>query len=238
MPSIKTGISLRVGSKNFNTVDDAFKEFMHQTNLIRRTLGDMTRPFNHIAGALLPRIKDRFNTGELGLPPYREEAYEKSRFTKASRKAKGLSVLGSTLKQTGKLQKAIERKRSPTRGKIGEQREVFRLVIGVNASAAPYYKIQLMGGIWRVPIRKGPKGGNWFDPNRLEGTQMTSERFWGPKKWSQLSTYPEATKVVTVPPTNFFFISTEDKQVITKIFVNWYSKIFMKTLSSKGEVPF
>lgn len=238
MPRIKTGISFRVGTKNFSTANEAFDQFMSQFNFIRQKLGDVTRPFNYIAGALIPRIKARFDTGELANPPYRETTIPRSRFTKAARKAKRTLPDGPTLKQTGNLQRAIERKKSPTKSKIGTQREVFRLVIGVNSGIAPYYKTQLMGGTWIVPIRTGPKGGEWFDPDRLEGSQMTSEQFWGPKKWSQLSLYPTSARVVEIPPTNFFYISTEDERVINRIFVKWYGKTFLRWIKMQGEVPF
>ena len=241
---IKTGISMRVGTKNFLEVTDAFAAFTHQTNLIRQELGDLTRPFNEIVGVpggsrgLIPRIQSRFDTNELSKPPYRDSDIARSDFTQAARFAKSHDPNGSTLNSSGNLKRSIYRKPSPTKGKNGAQREVYKLVIGVNGGSAPYYKDQLMGGVWNAPVRKDSSHDHlpgYFDPDRLPGSVISSADFWG-KRWAYISSLPENTTIVTVPATNFLFISTEDAKYITNIFSKWFVN-FISSHEFKG-VPF
>lgn len=225
---ITTGISFRVGRRSYVDPFTAFGQVQKQANVIRKHLGDLTRPFDEISQSLLLNIKARFDTGELGEPPYRESGIKRSRFTKAARRARGTQPEGPTLKQTGRLQKAIHRVPSPTKAESGGQREVYRLVIGVNSSIAPYYKQQFLGGVWEVPIREGPRGGRYFDPDRFPDASMSSAQFWGPR-WTRLSSLPESTTEVQIPPTEFLYLSPDDAAYTKEIILRWAEKVVAGT---------
>ncbi len=215
------GITFKVGNKTHSTAATAFGGLRSRLTALSTQLGDLTRPFDEISAVILPDIKHRFDTGELADPPYRPGNSVRSRFTKNARRARGFDPNGPTGKASGNLQRAVQRMPGPTKSESGGQREVHRLTFGVNASAAPYYRDFINGGIWEVPVRLGTRGGMHFDPDRLPGATMSSSTYWGPKRWAQYAKLPEGFKRVEVPPTNIFHLSSDDNSVIRNIILDW-----------------
>ena len=217
----RSGITYKVGNRTYTNSSVALRRFALPLDRLSRQLGDLTKPFDDVAGMLIPHIKLRFRSGELGRPPFRENRSRRSRFTKAARRAKGQDPDGPALSASGDLERAVERKSSPTKSATGGQREVMRLVLGVNGSIAPYYRTQLLGGTWQVPVRIGPRGGMHFDPDRLEGSTVSSAQYWGPQRWAQYEQLAEGFKEVQVPATNFFHMTREDDNEIREILLTW-----------------
>jgi len=215
------GISFKVGNRIFASPEGAFDGIQRRLTKLSKVLGELTKPFDEVAAVIVPRIKSRFDTGELGRPPYRPANTRRSRFTRNVRRARGEDPEGPTLKASGRLQSAVSRRPGPTKSAEGGQREVHRMTIGINSSRAPYYREQILGGIWNVPVRVGPKGGQHFDPDRLRGSGMSSSRYWGPKRWEQLSKLSEGFKEVTIPPTNIFHMTTDDESLIRNILLDY-----------------
>ena len=222
------GITFKAGNKTYGTAEEAFRGITRPLRSLQKQIGDLTKPFDQIAGVMVADVKHRFNTGELGYPPYRPAGNKRSRFTRNVRKAKGQDPDGETLKASGDMRDAVQRMPSPTKSKEGGQREVYRLVLGVNGSKAPYYRKQLLGGIWEVPVRIGPRGGMHFDPDRIPGSSMTSSRYWGPNQWKHYEKLPEGFAEVEVPPTNIFHMSTVDDNEIRNILLDWLYRAGIK----------
>ncbi len=221
MANPNPGITFKVGNRIFDSPEGAFNGIQRRLTKLSKVLGDLTRPFDEVAAVIVPRIKARFDTGELARPPYRPGNTRRSRFTRNIRRARGEDPDGPTLKASGKLQSAVSRRPGPTKSAEGGQREVHRMTIGINSSRAPYYKEQILGGIWEVPVRVGSRGGQYFDPDRVSGASMSSSRYWGPSRWSRLSKLPEGFKEVAVPPTNIFHMTVDDESIIRNILLDY-----------------
>lgn len=221
MAAPNPGITFKVGNKRFDSPDRAFSGIQKRMVKLSKVLGDLTRPFDDVAAVIVPRIKARFDTGELGRPPYRSANTRRSRFTRNVRIARGEDPDGPTLKASGRLQSAVSRRPGPTKSAEGGQREVHRMTIGINSSRAPYYKEQILGGVWSVPVRIGSKGGQYFDPDRIRSAGMSSSRYWGPQRWEQLSKLAEGFKEIQIPPTNIFHMTVDDEALIRNILLDW-----------------
>ena len=215
------GITFKSGTRSYGNGDAAFANVQTRLRKLSVELGDLTQPFDEISSIILPEIKRRFNTGELGDTPYRDKKTRRSRFTRNVRRARGQDPDGPTLKASGDLQAAVERKKSPTKNRLGGQREVRRLVIGINSGKAPYYRTQLEGGTWEVPVRIGKRGGMHFDPDRVPGSSMSSSRYWGPRQWVHYAKLPEGIKEVQVPATNIFYMHDDDAKMIRNVLLDW-----------------
>ena len=228
--SFKTGTS--VYSRNFTDPNDAFKAMQGTLKALKKNLGELTRPFDELAGILIPIIKQRFNTDELSDKPYRKTNYPRSRFTRNARRARRTNPDGATLNSSGRLRDSVRRLPSATKSSEGGQREVNKMAIGYDGSA-PYFRTQTLGGVFEVPVRLGRRGGKHFDPDRLENSLMTSEQYWGKKRWAQYSSLPEGIVSVSVPATNPFVMRGPEQQIISTVLVSFLQKV-MRDAESQG----
>jgi len=229
MAAIKTGVSIRVGTKTYASFLDADANFQKKLMALKRNLGELTRPFDEVSRFIITKIQKRFTNDSFGAPPFRDASYARSRWTAQARQARSINPNGSTLYATGNMAGALERRDSPTKSPSGGRREVYRLVIGMATGSAPYYKKQLAGGIWDVPVYE-VEGNYFLDSSRLEGGAMTSEAFHGPEKWNIISRDGSPTTIpVQVPATNFFLMLPGEQKFMKTLFNKWFYEVGIKS---------
>lgn len=213
------GIRYTVGSKTFTDAAKGFEAWEKGLLELKKELGDLTRPFDEISSQLLINIQQRFKDNTFGQAPFVSQT---SRFTKHARRARGHNPQGSKLFASGTLAGSIKRSPSPTKSDLGGQREVFVLRMGT--VGAPHAKRQILGGVWIVPVRQGPRGGKYLDVEKLTGSTMSGEQFWG-ERWGRISSYPESTTRVIIPPRNFLQLFDNDRQVISSTIQGWIQQV-------------
>jgi len=215
---MKAGIKFTVGGKTYDDATASFEEMSSKLKIIKKSLGDLTKPYDEISSGLLANIRNRFNDNTFGNPIYSKQ---KSGFTRQVRKVRGASG-DTTLKATGRLRDSVHRVPSPTKNELGEQREVFVLRIG--SSRVPYALKQLEGGTWEVPVRVNDKGRKFLDVDKIDDAIMSNAEYWG-KRWKKISTFETDEHIVQVPSRNFLALFPEDREFIDNIINEWLTKI-------------
>ena len=224
-------IKFTFGGRNYEDSNTAFDALADTFNKIQKELGELTPLFNQISDPIVNIIKGRFDGERLNQEPFNEDAPNaiRSIHTKLAR----VNPNGSTLKDTGRLQRSIRRLKSPTKSKSGGQREVSTLRIG--STGVPYAETHLFGGEWVIQgwEKKYKYGGkqrskfftNFDAMNYPNGKTNASE--YG-TKFTKISSYPEAQRRVEVPLRNFLAVDFEVEDFVNKNVTNFANRMLEK----------
>lgn len=203
-PSALSGsyIKTTVGGINYDAPGEAFENLGWILSNMRKRLGELTPLFDNIADPLIIRIQKRFEDNSLNRKPFAEKpGLKRSKFTKLAR----VNPNGSTLKDTGRLQRSIRRLKSPTKSSSGGQREVSTLRIGT--VGVPYASDHLFGGTfevegWEMRVKGRNRFYTNFDKmNFPSGKTNASE--YSAKQLKTLSALPTAVKEIEIPIRDF-----------------------------------
>jgi phage gpG-like protein len=227
---VKFVIGTGVGgiSAGLTTPVIAMDALVKQTRQIGDALGELTRPFNIIAPALMRNIKKRFDTGAFGHAPYQQPPKltvgpfspnpNRSKYTRLVRQARGQNPDGSALKASGTLKESIYRVKGPTSTKAGRTREVAVLRIGSNAGRRA--RQHIFGGQWIVEVKIHPKTKQKY----LNAAAYTSNPTAIYNNWRHIVNYEDGQKVVEIPTRDFFMMSNDDRYFINST-INKYLTI-------------
>jgi hypothetical protein len=221
------GISIRRGTRNYQSFDDVFKAFAKETDYILEQMGELTELFDPIGQYILDNLDASFQSGAMADGKHRPHGIQPGRRAKQAAKARGAGN-DEPLYRSGKMANSIGIKQGPTSKTYGRNRQVRRLIIGGSGDGYDRLKEQMEGGTWSIPVRRVEsetgEGFHFLDPERLPGSTMSGEEMY-PGKWDEISSLPEGTYEMAFPYTDIFALYDSDVAFIERTVRDFVGKL-------------